>query len=785
MKKENEYINTQIDSVTLSVVFSHHRVPILPEVRNHIAKAKKYSSNFPVSHTAENTQGLTEVDDDGKNRVAQQVGSFGRPPQPVSFLSKMARAGPGTSWKTMEILQDNKLNLQSAWNQCVVVAIANCLWYLQVYSDHPWANGGSTFQVMDQITRGYARFNPNDSTWTPVPSNSLVAWVDKYASRGGTTSYNAGQGSYPCDQFDGLFLYTKNRLKMGGASFKHEGFGSKYGQGGSCDTGQYSSNEISIRKNPKPTWQWIYDELSAGHAVIINFFRYNSSGQATSGHSVRVWGAGRSGYDSYIYTLDDSVQGEGNGKESTGLRTQKWVVKDTGSSATGQNPGPPDGYLNLDGLSWEIKLSISIESIHSLGAPNVCPAGEDLYVLKLGDFNPQNKKCWSKCSGDRIPCNHPGRIGCQNGETQPECMKIHNWKLATDAGGDCEALGFPVLEGRGHSHDQSDHCFPQTIEGEWEIYQPNPCPAGEKLYVLDFTRLDPNNKQCWSKCSGDHIPCNHPGRIGCQNGETQPECMKIHNWSLASDAGGDCEVLGYPVLEGRGRSHDNSDHCFPQTVEGEWEIYHPDPCPDGENLYVLDFTRLDPNNKQCWSKCSGDHIPCNHPGRIGCQNGETQPECMKIHNWSLASDAGGDCEVLGYPVLEGRGRSHDQSDHCFPQTEEGEWEIYHPKAPGPCPDGEELFVLDFAKLNSNNKQCWSKCSGDHIPCNHPGRIGCQNGETQPECMKIHNWSLASDAGGDCEVLGYPVLEGRGRSQDQSDHCFPQTVEGEWEIYHPE
>lgn len=291
-------------------------------------------------------------------RVVNQRLPLGLPPQPLTPLP-----GPIQDLAyPVCVYQDNTSNTECAKNQCVPMAQANAIQYLE-----DRYNGGMLSWWLPEFPiPGIGRVASAGDViyWEPVPTNSVVANVDWLTRRDGVFNPDTGGGATICELYRGLFGYLTFAEPYTDAVVRHQGTDEPViGEGNTCDTITIDlGGRTSTREGLNPTWHWIYDQLVAGRAVTICFGRYDVDGNRTSGHCVRVWGACNIGSMYYLYTLDDGTQGSNN----TGLRTQMWQVEDTGGPGA---PGVPDGRLNMDGLSWEIEFANSIQALPGLIVP--------------------------------------------------------------------------------------------------------------------------------------------------------------------------------------------------------------------------------------------------------------------------------------------------------------------------------------------------------------------------------------------------------------------------------
>ncbi|MHC4191316.1 MAG: hypothetical protein ACYSUB_16820 [Planctomycetota bacterium] len=268
---------------------------------------------------------------------------------------------PGDLLFPIEVFQLAQPNVSSAENQCVPMAHANVLAYLQSrYNGVPLV-----WNLPHSAIPGIGKTSAAGDVliWFPEPQNSVVANVDSFTRRLGVNNPSVGGASTRCQNIRGLLGYMTASGDSAQVRFRHRGDELLYGDGLECDNGTVLlGGLVSIREGLYPTWEWIFEQLQLGRGVAMSFGRYDMNGVRTSGHMVRVWGAARYNNKDYIYTLDDGKQGI----NSFGLRTQQWEVADIGQPGLA---GIPDGRLNMNGTSWEIEFAISTEAKPTLAIP--------------------------------------------------------------------------------------------------------------------------------------------------------------------------------------------------------------------------------------------------------------------------------------------------------------------------------------------------------------------------------------------------------------------------------
>ncbi|WP_330960307.1 hypothetical protein [Photobacterium sp. 53610] len=353
----------QIQRLRATVLFSPQPLPNITDIVQFAAQFPPQM--YPVRTTVVNAEGAGHVD--GRvNPVSSSIPntlSLGRPPQPVL----PAPSVPDDLSFPVQVIQADQPNLDSARNQCIPIANANALQYLEDrYDNLPLA-----WRVPQLHIRGIGKIGTaGDVTiWTPDPENSLVANIDSYGRRDNVHDLDSGDYTSFCGLIRGVFGYLTDPVSgpLDVAHFRHQGSNSMVlGDNADCDNGTVSMGGLtSQREGDFPTWEWIFNELSQGRAVTILFSWYDLNGEWKGGHSVRVYGAALINNKHYIMTLDDASQGD-NFSNVSDPRTQQWEVADTGQPGL---DGVPDGRLNMDGMSWEIDFALSIEAKPTLLIP--------------------------------------------------------------------------------------------------------------------------------------------------------------------------------------------------------------------------------------------------------------------------------------------------------------------------------------------------------------------------------------------------------------------------------
>ncbi|WP_064609429.1 hypothetical protein [Photobacterium sp. J15] len=344
-----------------TVLFSQQPLPTIVDIAQ--LANRFFPLNFSVSQTVVNAEGAGHVD--GRiSPVSSSVPSalaLGRPPQPVSPDPNL----PDDFLFPIQIIQADQPNLDAGRNQCIPMAHANALQYLEDRYD----NLPLLWRLPQLHIRGIGKVSSAGDVlfWVAEPDNSLVANIDSYSRRDGVLDLNSGGYTSFCGLIRGIFGYLNDSGSQAVTEFRHQGSNSALlGSGADCDNGTVLMGDItSTQEGANPTWEWIFEQLSQGRAVTILFSWYDINGNWQGGHSVRVYGAATFNDKKYLYTLDDASQGD-NFSNLTNPRTQQWEVADTGQPGL---DGIPDGRLNMNGMSWEIDFALSYEARPTLLIP--------------------------------------------------------------------------------------------------------------------------------------------------------------------------------------------------------------------------------------------------------------------------------------------------------------------------------------------------------------------------------------------------------------------------------
>ncbi|MDH3976383.1 MAG: hypothetical protein OEV42_19120 [Deltaproteobacteria bacterium] len=350
-----------VESITVNVVASESVLPVIEEIQ-HIADTFK-SSEITVSSGIINAEGVIDGFDGIPEPGGDNPDLVGPPP-----LSPYPVPGPLDKWEEEPIFvfQDHTRNLESGVNQCLPVAFANTFQYLEDrYNVSPLV-----WDIPHFFGIGFGWNIP--PSWFPVPDYRLVAAIDALTKREGVLNMDTGDGAIPCQWARGAMGYMAAFGDQAAVEFRHQGVPQPgfviVGDGNYCDTHPDIpfNGLISYPEGQEVTWDWIFDQLTQGRGVVLTFTRFDKTGAKGGSHGLRIWGAMRANGRDYIYTIDDSQQGNNN----IGIQTQFWEVADTGSPG---NPGIPDGSLNISGNGasgqWEITAAMSVEAKPTLILP--------------------------------------------------------------------------------------------------------------------------------------------------------------------------------------------------------------------------------------------------------------------------------------------------------------------------------------------------------------------------------------------------------------------------------
>lgn len=245
-------------------------------------------------------------------------------------------------------------NVQTAFNQCVPMSVANSLQFLE--NRYP-----SAINV------------PHDHEAGIGGDNSLVGQLDSYMERHRCTPLT-GTGNCTCpdalptrtdgcgvgvkSMLDGKFEYLKANGLDDDIVHKHQGYsfandptldpdrlpeGDYY----SSDSTQHSKDES---KDGKVTWEWIYQQIQNGEDVELIFCYEDDDDNWQGAHAVRVFGAGKTKGVPWLKYKHDALQTDEDGDDSEGLQeVEAKPIKDTDG----------DGLLNFGSDDQEICFAFS------------------------------------------------------------------------------------------------------------------------------------------------------------------------------------------------------------------------------------------------------------------------------------------------------------------------------------------------------------------------------------------------------------------------------------------
>ena len=348
----------RVDTIVATLLISEQPLPVVDRIQT-LAEAYTPKS-IQVTQATVNAEGDWGEFIEAIPNPSRDTLLVGPPPEPLPPV-------PVPDYPTdisfpVETFQKDSPNVECAWNQCAPMAHANVLGYLQ-----DRYNGGIlTWKLSHDYIPGIGRADSVGGIpiWVPVPMNSVVANIDALTRRLNVLSPDIGQPTDTrCDQIRGIFGYLTAFGESAKVVYRHQGSSSVLGAGNTCDNGTVPlGNLTSQREGEFPTWHWMFDQLQKGRGLAMSFGRYNYFGDRESGHMVRVWGAACHLNKYYLFTLDDSSQGD----NTFGTVNTQWQVADTGSPGAS---GVPDGRLNLDNMSWEIEFAISAEVKPTLNIP--------------------------------------------------------------------------------------------------------------------------------------------------------------------------------------------------------------------------------------------------------------------------------------------------------------------------------------------------------------------------------------------------------------------------------
>lgn len=275
-------------------------------------------SVFPVGVAEWNAQGFGE----------DNVTEIGPAPPPRSVPGPVIYRMLLTSEDDEECVQSDVENVQTAVNQCVPMAVANSLQFLE----------NSTGIVV-----------PHYHNIGLKGDDTLVGQLDEKMDRfvPDLNDRTVGTGVYVVEWFQGKFDYLVDNGLTAKLEHKHQGRGFGY-----ISDGDFEHNGITSEDNGTTvTWEFICDEICKGEDVELAY------SHSTGGHAVRVVGCGTTEGDNWIMYAHDRNQSN----DTDGLETVQADVEDLDN----------DGFLNLGSQSREIIFVLS-ESV--VTEPPICDA---------------------------------------------------------------------------------------------------------------------------------------------------------------------------------------------------------------------------------------------------------------------------------------------------------------------------------------------------------------------------------------------------------------------------
>jgi hypothetical protein len=259
------------------------------------------------------------------------------PPPPILAPEPIEPVLGVQGWQSVTLPNDDNVN--SAFNQCVPVAIANGLAYLR-----------GTF--------GLAVPEPH------VPGvgggESLVGTLDALSARvtagpcSGSPVFDCFDGNGQNGFINGLYGYLDTRGLENSVTLRHQGIDQDYPS--ACGFG--GDGPVSTSDGPEVTVDWVKERVDAGNAVLLAFDRLQQTPQGevkTSGHMIRIYGYSVIQGQTYFMELDDQQQDAMNNgmcqPDPDGLSWESFAVGDVDN----------DGRLNKSlAKLMEVSFAIAI-----------------------------------------------------------------------------------------------------------------------------------------------------------------------------------------------------------------------------------------------------------------------------------------------------------------------------------------------------------------------------------------------------------------------------------------
>lgn len=347
-----------VSELHAGVVFTRQPLPRRLETLD-FAYQKIEPAVFPVGQRVNNAEGgfvylPSEEPLPLPDRDPTALIDIGPPPVEVNIPT----GSTDLSSFPLVVSQSGNPNVNAAVNQCVPMAHANALGFLESKFD---SEAILKWELMhSRGARGIGQQSAAGDVpyWGPAPSDSLVANVDAFTRREGVYDFESGEGSDGCQFFYGLFGYLSAYGDQAKGIFRHQGGAQTidptafpYCAPAPFPLGGYTSQ----REGEEVTWEWVYDQLVRGRSVVASIAFVDLQGQRTGGHIMRIRGAERINGRDYFTFLDDSDQGF----NFSGIRWPTYEVADRNQPGLA---GVPNGRLELDGGNREITFAISMEA---------------------------------------------------------------------------------------------------------------------------------------------------------------------------------------------------------------------------------------------------------------------------------------------------------------------------------------------------------------------------------------------------------------------------------------
>lgn len=212
-------------------------------------------------------------------------------------------------------------NQQTANNQCVPMALANSLQFLENDS---------------------ALIVPHKHSTGLKGDKTLVGKLDTTCNRP-VTNRKKGEGVCFKPMADGKFKYLKDNKLTGVLSHRHQG----RGWCKPLPTGNYTSHgSTSQDDGSAPTWNWMCRRLRNGCDIEAVFSYEDVKGNITGGHAVRITGCGMVTGQEWVRYSHDAQQTDVDTSDTQGLESVVVWPADLDN----------DGLLNFDVQQRELRF---------------------------------------------------------------------------------------------------------------------------------------------------------------------------------------------------------------------------------------------------------------------------------------------------------------------------------------------------------------------------------------------------------------------------------------------